>query len=275
MSDAALAQARVRAQRIKRSWGGHAVARIGLGSRGIVYLALAGLVVQLVAGRPSAETDQGGVFQELRRTALGTLVLALLVFGIGFYVAWRWAEAALGASGEQNQRRARVQAVVEGACYLPFGIMAVAVLFGDPQQARQSGHYQTLSAHVLQWPGGQYLVGTTGLVIIGIGAFLASQGVRTSFQDQLDFRRSNDFWRRTTLILGVVGSIARGVVFALAGVFVLVAAVRADPSDAGGIDTALRSLAHDPWGSVLLLVAAAGFAAFGLFALAEAKWRIT
>jgi hypothetical protein len=127
---------------------------------------------------------------------------------------------------------------------------------------------------VLQWPGGQLLIGTTGVIIIGVGVFLASQGPRTSFEDQLDFGASAAMWRRVTLTLGVVGSLARGVVFALSGIFVVIAAATVDPRKAGGIDTALESLAHEPYGRVLLLLVATGFAAFGLFALAEAKWRI-
>lgn len=264
-----------RARQAKRSGAGHAVARIGLGSRAVVYLCLAVLTVQFAAGQRRAETDQGGVFQVLGRSARGKTLLAALALGIFCYVGWRWSEAALGARGEEHQRRARTQAVVEGLCYLPFGIMAIAVLLGDPGQATQSAHYRTASARVLQWPPGQFLLGTAGVIVAIVGLFLASQGIRTSFEDQLDFENSTEFWRRVTLTLGVVGSIGRGVVFAMAGVLVVVGAATVDPQQAGGIDTTLRTLARQPYGQVLLLLAATGFAAFGLFTLAEAKWRIT
>ncbi|PZS19577.1 MAG: hypothetical protein DLM57_03890 [Pseudonocardiales bacterium] len=132
-----------------------------------------------------------------------------------------------------------------------------------------------MSARVLQWPPGQFLLASTGVVIAGVGLFLASQGLRTSFETQLDFDGSSEIWRRAALTLGVVGSVGRGLVFAMAGVLVVVAAATVDPNSAGGIDTALRTLAGQPYGQLLLLLAAAGFAAFGLFTLAEAKWRIT
>jgi hypothetical protein len=268
-------ETRQQAQQIKASRPAHAVARIGLGSRAVVYFALAFLILELAFGRTNDETDQGGAFRGLRRTTPGTIVLVLLVIGIACYVTWRWSEAILGAAGEQHQKRARLMAVLEGAGYLPFGVMAVAVLFGDPQQSEQSSHYRTASARALSWPGGQWLVGAVGLVIIGVGIFLISQGLRTSFEDQLDFGTTDSRWRTATLTLGVIGSLARGAIFALSGIFVVVAAATVDPSDAGGLDTALHSLSHDPWGQLLLVVAAAGFAAFALFALAEAKWRIT
>ncbi len=264
-----------RARQAKRSTAGHAVARVGLGSRAVVYLSLAVLTVQFAFGRRRSETDQGGVFQVLGRTLVGTLLLAALAIGIACYVVWRWSEAALGARGEEHQGRARLQAVVEGLCYLPFGVMAAAVVAGGPQQATQRADYRTMSARVLQWPPGQFLLASTGVVIAGVGLFLASQGLRTSFETQLDFDGSSEIWRRAALTLGVVGSVGRGLVFAMAGVLVVVAAATVDPNSAGGIDTALRTLAGQPYGQLLLLLAAAGFAAFGLFTLAEAKWRIT
>jgi type IV secretory pathway VirB2 component (pilin) len=76
-------------------------------------------------------------------------------------------------------------------------------------------------------------------------------------------------------VLGVVGSTARGVVIALAGVFVVVAAVREDPKKARGLDGALHELLQMTGGPVLLGLVAAGLVAFGLFGFTEARWRRT
>ena len=73
--------------------------------------------------------------------------------------------------------------------------------------------------------------------------------------------------------LGVVGGVARGVVVALAGVFLTSAAVQFSPDKAEGIDGTLRTLAHTPLGPWLLVLVAAGLVAFGLFSWTEARWR--
>ena len=73
--------------------------------------------------------------------------------------------------------------------------------------------------------------------------------------------------------LGQIGGIARGVVFAAAGIFLLVAGVTANPGQAKGIDATLRSFASTPLGPWLLALFAAGLVVFGLYSWCEARWR--
>jgi type IV secretory pathway VirB2 component (pilin) len=66
---------------------------------------------------------------------------------------------------------------------------------------------------------------------------------------------------------------ARGAVFVTAGVFLVIAAVRAQPQQAKGVDSALRALALTPLGPWLLLVVAIGLIMFGAYSCCEARWR--
>ena len=52
-----------------------------------------------------------------------------------------------------------------------------------------------------------------------------------------------------------------------------VAAAKAQPGQAKGIDSALRTLAHTPGGPWLLVLVALGLVMFGLFSCCEARWR--
>jgi hypothetical protein len=79
--------------------------------------------------------------------------------------------------------------------------------------------------------------------------------------------------RRVVEVLGMIGTIARGLVFALAGALVIDAAVTHQASQAGGIDKALLTLRNQPFGEVLLMVAALGLVVFGIYGLCEARWR--
>ena len=67
-------------------------------------------------------------------------------------------------------------------------------------------------------------------------------------------------------LLGIVGYVARGVVFALIGVFLVRAAWDYDPKEAVGYDGALSKLQQAPY-------TAAGLVAFGLFCLVQARYR--
>ena len=54
----------------------------------------------------------------------------------------------------------------------------------------------------------------------------------------------------------MIGTVARGLVFALIGALVIEAAVRYKPAKAGGLDTALKTLRNQPYGKFALIAAA-------------------
>ena len=70
-----------------------------------------------------------------------------------------------------------------------------------------------------------------------------------------------------------MGTIARGIVFAVTGLLAVVAAWTADPAKAGGLDQAFRTLLQQPFGTSLVVVLGAGLVLFGVYGLAEAAWR--
>ena len=63
------------------------------------------------------------------------------------------------------------------------------------------------------------------------------------------------------------------VAYAIAGVLFVFAAVNYDPEKARGLDAALKTLAGYSWGVWLLVLIAAGIAAFGVYCIAQAKYR--
>ena len=77
---------------------------------------------------------------------------------------------------------------------------------------------------------------------------------------------------RFVMLLGAIGFVARSVVFVLIGCFLIFAAWQSDPHQAEGFGGALRTLHHLPYGNALLLAAAAGLLAFGLYGVAEVRY---
>ena len=73
--------------------------------------------------------------------------------------------------------------------------------------------------------------------------------------------------------IGRFGFAARGVVFAIVGIFLIQAGLRFDPSEATGLGGALKELLRPPFGPWLLGLVAFGLIAYGLFMLAIAHYR--
>ncbi|GAA0662932.1 hypothetical protein GCM10009535_48220 [Streptomyces thermocarboxydovorans] len=66
---------------------------------------------------------------------------------------------------------------------------------------------------------------------------------------------------------------ARGLVFAAAGVFAVRAVIAYEPDEAKGMDDILPCLAGTPLGPWLPACVAAGLVLFGVFSFALARWR--
>ena len=69
----------------------------------------------------------------------------------------------------------------------------------------------------------------------------------------------------------MVGYVAKGLVLAGAGLLVIVATLNSDPSKSTGIDSAVKTLGEAPFGKVLLVVAAAGLAAFAVYSFVRSR----
>jgi uncharacterized integral membrane protein len=172
--------------------------------------------------------------------------------------------AAERGSVRRHRRRERA------AVYAFFAYLTFTVIAG--RQRSQSREQQDITAKVMQHPGGQWLVGFAGLIVVIIGAVLAVEGIRRKFMKYLRSWEMSRRTRRIVEVLGTAGTIARGLVFALAGILVIDAAVTHRPSKSGGIDKALLTLRNQPFGEVLLLLAALGLLIFGVYGLSP-SWR--
>lgn len=268
-----MSAAKVSGQRIRRSTPIEIAARIGLFAHATVYLTIGALILVVAYGDRHPETDQRGALQAISAQTGGAALILLVGIGLAGYALWRFAEAVLGAAGEGNRVFPRVQSLFGAILYSFLAGTAFTVALG--RHRSQADQSRALSARVMMHSGGRLLVGAVGLVILIISLVLISQGVRGTFAKYLRHDRIDPRARRVLIAVGVIGTIARGAMFALVGVLIMDAAVRFDASDSTGIDAAIRTLAQQPFGDALLVVTGIGLIAFSVFGFAEARWRIT
>ena len=252
------------------------LARAGLAARGLLYVVVAILAVQVAQGQREERADKQGALQAVVRQPFGRILVLLLAVGFAGYAIWRFVEAAVGPPDEKDPRTAlfkRVGYGARGVLYTFFFASAVRVFIWATKAVSPQGAEADWTGRVLDWPGGTWLVQAAGLVAIGAGLYVGWRGVSGKFRKRLKSLEMGRVLRRWVRGVGTVGMVARMLVTILIGVFLISAARAHDPDQAVGIDGALKRLADSSYGPVLLVLVAFGLAAYGLYSFAEARYR--
>jgi hypothetical protein len=271
MRSTSAARLKSRGRQASDSPAAQALARAGLTARGIIWI-LIGIVAALVAfGQSRQQADQQGALQLLARQPLGSVLLWVLGLGFVCYALWCLSQAAFGVAGEGNGAGPRLKSLGRAVIYSFFAYLTFQVISGA--HGSQTHRQQDMTAKAMQHPAGRWLVGIVGLIVVIAGLVLVGQGIRRTFLKYLRTGEMSPGTRRVVERLGMIGTIARGVVIGLVGVLVIDAAVTHKPSKSGGLDKALLTLRNAPLGEILLLLAALGLIIFGVYGLCEARWR--
>jgi hypothetical protein len=249
------------------------LARTGLVARGVVYAVIGILALKLALGDGGKTTSQQGALKTIAHQPFGKVLLVLLAVGLAGYAIWRLIRAFVGHGREdQDAPTDRIAAFFSGIAYTGLAVTAVAILIGAGSSS-SSGSPKNATGGVLDWTGGPLLVGIAGAILIGVGLYQAYKGLWQTFLDTSKTYEMNEAVKPAFTFLGVVGHVARGVVFALIGYGLIKAAVDYDPKKAVGLDGALRKLADASYGPLLLGIVAAGFIMFAAYSIADARYR--
>jgi hypothetical protein len=264
----------------ERGSGWYAVlARSGLVAKGASYGLVGLLAIKLAAGHGGKATSREGALQSLAQHGFGKAVLALLALGLAGYALWRFVQAVVEREDADDAKEKlktwgkRAGYAGRGLIYAGLTFSALKLLFGGSGEGSQDEKAHRTTAAILDWPAGRLLVGAAGIVIVGVGLWNVYRGLSQKFADKWRTGAMSQVQRTWGGRVGVVGHLARGVVFGLIGIFVTKAAIDYDPKDAIGLDGALRKLAEASYGPYLLGVTAAGLVCYGLSCLVDARHR--
>ncbi|HEY8544924.1 MAG TPA: DUF1206 domain-containing protein [Acidimicrobiales bacterium] len=257
------------------AWAG----RVGHVAKAVSYAAIAVLALQVAFGDRAQPEDRQGVLRELADQPFGGTMLWVLAVGFGAYALWQFVRAAL----DRNRDGSDVEGLAKRAHHAGVGAIYVASMLAAASLARGessgggggggSGDEKAETARVLEWPGGQWIVGAFGLALIGYGVYNLVKAKNQKFRKDLDEASMGPAVRTWTTRSGVVGHAARGVVLGMVGFFLAKAAWEYDPDEAVGIDGALARLAQQGYGTWLLSAVALGLLAYAVFCLVQARYR--
>jgi hypothetical protein len=250
------------------------LARAGLIARGVMYVIIGWIAIQIAFGHSGHQADQSGATRLVASTPVGTAALWLLVAGFAGLTLWRLSEAVYGGPGPDGRKvSTRAAAAFRVAVYgfLAFSLLKFALGLGAPPSSDKAS--RDLTSAAMSHPGGVAVVSLAGVALIAGGVFLAYQAWQKEFLEDLRLAEMTPRTRRVVGVLGRVGGIARGTVFAAIGGFLFFAVVHSSPGQAKGIDATLRTLAATPVGPWLLAVVALGLVMFGAYSIADSRWR--
>ena len=149
--------------------------------------------------------------------------------------------------------------------------LAVDILTGS--SGGSAGNAKKTTAGVFTWPGGTWIVGIAGAVMIGVALYQGYRGITRKFLEDSKTEQMGPRIKEWIGRIGTIGHLARMVVFGLVGIFLIKAAVDSRSRDAVGLDGALAKLLHRTYGSYALGIVAAGLIAFAIYSLSDARYR--
>lgn len=247
--------------------------RIGFFGYGVVHLVVAWLAVQIATGDPAKEGDQTGAFAQLAENTAGRVLLVVTTVGLAAMAIWQGLLAAIGHQDEDGAARVwhRVASAARAVAYAVFAFSAGRAAFGNPSSG--SSKKEGAAAGVMGHSWGPWLIGLIGLGVAALGIGLAVYGITRKFEDKLKQGEMSQTAVKAAKITGVAGYVAKGVAYGIVGFLLLQAAWTHDPDKSGGLDTALRTLAAQPYGGLLLGLVAAGIAAYGAYCFLQSRYR--
>jgi hypothetical protein len=258
------------------------IGRAGWFAKGVVYV-IAGYLALMVAAKAGGWTNSPatgdqeaspvGAVKTVAGSGGGTVLLWLLAIGMLLYAAWRVVSALLPGGKDAKAMAHRIGYIASAVMYITFSISAIALARHTPGTPNGNTRVTDISASFMTHSYGRFVIGVVGVIVIAVGLYRISKGVKMDVDDELDMSGVSPTRRRWSERLGSIGEIGRGIGFALVGFFLLRSAMTYDPNEATGLDGALRRVAVNSWGVFVVVIVGIGFAAYGIFCLATFTHR--
>lgn len=247
-------------------------ARAGFAISGVLHLVIAYIILRIAFGS-GGSADKSGALATVAGQTGGAVMLWLAAAGLVALALWRVAEVLIGPHpGERSGHREGDSQAWKRVKALALAIFYFAIAYSAARFAMGSGKSDTqqqtdATARLMQTGWGKGVLVLIGLAIVAIGGYHVYKGATKRFLEDLRVAGGD-----AVTTAGVVGYVAKGGVFAVAGVLVIVAALQSNPAKSAGLDGAVRTLGAAPLGQAFLILAAAGIAAYGIYSFVCSRY---
>ena len=252
------------------------LARLGQLGKGIIYTAI-GLLSALAAyhGRGGAQ-DSRGALRAIVQQPFGRGLLIVIIVGLACYVLWRVLAGLLDLERKGSDAKGlllRARMLFIGLIYSGVTLAAIKTFMGTARRGGGSDQMaRDWTARALETPFGSWLVVLVGLGLLVGGLVQAYRAYCGKFRKKLSLGELSATAHTWVVRVSTFGLAARGVVFAIIGVFLIEAGWQSNPRRARGLGGALSALQEQSHGRVLFGVVAAGLAAYGVYCLVRARY---
>lgn len=252
------------------------LARAGQLAKGVIFGSM-GLLSTLAAlhGNGAAQ-DSRGALRSIVQQPFGRVLLIAIIGGLVCYVVWRVLAAVLdledkGQSAKGLAQRARM--LFSAAIYSGLTLAALNILGGATRTGGGSDQAaRDWTARALGTPSGKWIVVLVGMSLVIGGVVICYRAWRRKFERKLDLGALSADAREWLTRVCVFGLGARGVVFAIIGIFLVQAGWHSNPRAARGLVGALNAIQAQTHGRVLFGIVAAGLAAYGVYCCIRARY---
>jgi hypothetical protein len=248
--------------------------RIGYGTRGLIYITMGLLAVRVALGKGGALASPLGAIAEIGKQPAGMIVLWVVLLGLISYTLWGVVRALLDPLHKGNDMKGLIKR--GGFLASAFGyavlIMPTYGYVTGTSLASKGSQTQKMITTIMAMSWGRWAIGILGLAVLASGLYQIYLGFKAGFDKQFETYALTQKQVKLATDVGRFGTVARGVVLAVVGGLISFAAYRVNPSQPIGMDTALATLLHQPYGLWLLGIVAVGLIAFGSYSMLSALW---
>ena len=250
--------------------------RYGYVARGILFIVIGYLALQLALGRSDQPPDQTGALAAIAQQPFGKTLLIVVMIGLIGYSLWGFVRAIfdpLHRGRDTGGIAQRLGFVVSGVSYGVLVIPAYQIVSGANSQPKSSTQKtQDITAQIMQQPWGPWLVALVGLLVIVWALWQLYTAYTDKFEVDFKSQVMTSLERKWAEPVGRIGIGARALVFLLVGAFLLQAGLQHNPQQAVGLDGALFALLQLSDGPRLLMFAGLGLIVFGIYSILAARW---
>ncbi|MBD2532093.1 DUF1206 domain-containing protein [Nostoc flagelliforme FACHB-838] len=252
------------------------LARLGYAAKGVVYFIVGLLATQAAIGSGGQTTNTTGALKAIVVQPFGKLLLSIITLGIIGYVLWRLVQTFFDPEKSKkpiNAKRIaqRIGYAISALGYTGLALTSVKLIMGS--FVGDSDSTEDWTIYILAQPLGRWLVALAGMMVIGVGLSYLYKAYKGKFRYHLKLSQMSLTEENWAVHIGRFGIAARGIVFGIIGIFLMLAAIQSDGTQARGLGGALTALTQHPFGLWLLGIVGLGLIAYGIYSGIEARYR--